>query len=70
MKVKEVIDKLRLVKEVHICYGGFAWQFDSESILLMDAFGDYEVGGITSVQSQCYEIEIASQPVKAINQAK
>ena len=69
MKVREVVSKLRLVKELHICYGGYAWVFDHQSSFMLDAFGDYEVAAITSVESQCFEIEVASKPIKHINQA-
>ena len=67
MKVRDVISKLKLVKEIQICYCGYGWKFDYESSFMMDAFGDYEVAAICSVLPQCFEIEIASKPLKKIS---
>lgn len=66
MKVRDIISLLKNAKAIRVNWDGLAYPLDPNNALLMDAFGDYVVARIYSVDREEYEIDIASIPVKAV----
>lgn len=67
MNVREATRILSGAKELYISWNGSITRFDPDSILEMDAFGDYKVHRITdSHEKNTFEIEIAVAPIKEI----
>ena len=67
MTVKEVVSLLKTAKHICLCHGGIATKFDPQNTLTMEAYGDFVVDRICSLEEEDYELNILMRPVKKVN---
>lgn len=66
MTVAEAINVLTGAEGIYLAWSSFSVQINPDDMLTMDAYGRYKVKRISNYCNlNCYEIEIAIQPVKA-----
>ncbi len=65
MTVAEAVSVLTVAKAIYLAWSSFSVQINPDDMLMMDAYGKYIVKRIRSYcEIDCFEIEIAVQPVK------
>lgn len=64
MTVRDAVLVLKTAKALKLGYGANSIQFDKDDPLMMDAYGDYAVAGISGSDDFYYEIDIAMRPVR------
>ena len=64
MNVREAARLLKRAKEVKIVWNGNAVDLDKDDMLMMDAYGNYAVDEIATIEEGCVELIIAMRPVK------
>lgn len=68
MTVKEAVSVLKNAKTIALGWGESAIEFDKDNLLMMEAYGNFIVDSIRSVdddEEAYYEVNIAVFPVKA-----
>lgn len=64
MNVREVCGLLKKAKAIMLAYGDNAIKFNTDDMLMMDAYGKYAVNEVRSVGEEEYEIDLLLVPVK------
>lgn len=66
MTVAEAISVLKNAKAIRIAWNGRCTNIDPEDVLMMDAYGKYQVKSIGNYfDADDFEIEVAAQLIKA-----
>lgn len=64
MTIREIVGLLKNVEKVEIAWNGNLQCVDIYDPIVMDAFGDYLVGGVWACGDGRFEIEVAIKPLK------
>lgn len=66
MTVKDMVGVIKTAEEVHLTWDGQRVVFNSADPVMLDAFGAYQVGEVTAVKEDCFEIALTMRPVKEL----
>lgn len=67
--VKDALKLLRTTDDIRLGWNGLLLEFNPESALDVDAYGDYLVSGIRANGVNCIEIDLLATPTRASNRA-